>query len=349
MSVQSAPPPQRSESGPGRSRQDVSLRISIVVPTRNRVELLGRMLRSLQSQTHADYEVIVVDDASTTATREGYVALWGELDSRFILLTHGTPGGLGTGPSAARNAGIAAATGSVIAFCDDDDFWTDNGHLAAMAQAFSERSDLDLYIANQIAVSSAGRTEKNDWLPGLTEIVRSRGGSASSGYLVSVDELARCGGFAQLNILALRKALTLEVGGFWTRTSYEEDRDFFWRAVDRARAILFNPKVVAQHNIPDPARRNNLSSSFTQAERWLISALVSQHIGLSVASPAIRKLCLAYEGDILRHLSLSLSSAGQHGLGLQYARRALAARGSLKWALYTMTLMCRQLLRRQPA
>lgn len=349
MLVQSATPSQRSESGPGRSRQDVSLRISIVVPTRDRAELLGRLLRSLQSQTHADYEVIVVDDASTAATRQGYDALWAELDSRFILLHHGTPGGSGTGPSAARNAGMAAATGSVIAFCDDDDFWTDDGHLAAMAQAFSARSDLDLYIANQIAVSSAGRTEREDWLPGLTDIIRRRGDSGSGGYLVSVDELARCGGFAQLNILALRKALALEVGGFWTRTSYEEDRDFFWRAVDRARSIVFNPKIVAQHNIPDPARKINLSSSFSQTERWLISALVSQHIGLSVTSPAIRRLCLTYEGDILRHLSLSLSNAGQHGLGLQYARRALAARSSLKWVLYTMTLMCRQLLRRQPA
>ena len=319
------------------------------MPTRNRLELLGRMLRSIQSQTHADYEVIVVDDASTTATRDGYAAIWAGLDSRFTLLTHGTAGGAGAGPSTTRNAGIAATTGSVIAFCDDDDFWTADGHLAAMAQAFNERSDLDLYIANQIAVSSTGRTEKTDWLPGLMDIVRSRGGSAPGSCLVSVDELARCGGFAQLNILALRKALALEIGGFWTRTSYEEDRDFFWRAVDRARAILFNSNIVAQHNIPDPARKDNLSRSFTQTERWLISALVSQHIGLNVASPAIRRLCLAYEGDILRHLSLSLSSTGQHGLGLQYARRALAARSSLKWAMYTMTLMCRQLLRRQPA
>jgi hypothetical protein len=52
----------------------------------------------------------------------------------------------------------------------------------------------------------------------------------AGGYLVSANELARCGGFAQLNILALRKDLAWDIGGFWTRTSYEEDRDFFWRA-----------------------------------------------------------------------------------------------------------------------
>jgi glycosyltransferase involved in cell wall biosynthesis len=346
LSVQSATRIPTSEGG---QRQDASFHISIIVPTRDRFELLARMLASMQLQTYASYEVIVVDDGSTTETRGRYAGLWETLDSRFLLLSLGQPGAAGAGPSVARNAGMAAATGSVVAFCDDDDFWTGNGHLAAMAQAFGANATVDMYIANQCAVSVSGKVEKTDWLPGLMDAVRGRTRNTPSGYLVSAEDLACCGGFAQLNILALRKDLALAIGGFWTRTSYEEDRDFFWRAVDRARAIFFNPDVIGQHNIPDPARTNNLSRSFTQAERWLISALVSQHIGLNVSNSAIRSLCLSYEGDILRHLSLSLSKEGQHGLGLQYARRALAARSSLKWALYTMTLMCRHLLRRQPA
>ena len=349
MSVQSATPIPTSESGQGGQRQDAPFRISVIVPTRDRFELLARMLAGMQSQTYVSYEVIVVDDGSTLETRGRYAGLWETLDSRFVLLSLGQPGAAGAGPSVARNAGMAAATGNVVAFCDDDDFWTSNDHLAAMAQAFAANATVDMYIANQRAVSVSGKVEKTDWLPGLMDAVRGRTTSTPEGYLVSTEDLVRCGGFAQLNILALRKDLALAIGGFWTRTSYEEDRDFFWRAVDRARAIFFNPDVIGQHNVPDPARTNNLSRSFTQAERWLISALVSQHIGLNVSNSAIRSLCLSYEGDILRHLSLSLSKEGQHGLGLQYARRALAARSSLKWALYTMTLMCRQLLRRQPA
>ena len=349
MSVQKAAPIPTTESGQGGHRQDASFRISIIVPTRDRFELLTRMLAGMQSQTYPSYEVIVVDDGSTAQTRLRYADLWKTLDSRFVLLTLGQPGAVGAGPSVARNAGMAAATGEVVAFCDDDDFWTGNGHLAALAGAFGTNAELDMYIANQSAVSVDGKVEKTDWLPGLMDAVRGRTRNVPGGYLVSTGDLVRCGGFAQLNILALRKDLALAIGGFWTRTSYEEDRDFFWRAVDRARAIVFNPDIVAQHNVPDPARKNNLSRSFTQAERWLISALVSQHIALNVCSAAIRSLCLSYEGDILRHLSLSLSKDGRHGLGLQYARRALAARSSLKWALYTMTLMCRQLLRRQPA
>lgn len=348
MSVQSATPSDHTESGPGEHRHQASLRISIIVATRNRPALLARTLERMRSQTYASYEVIVVDDASSAATRDAYPQLWEGLDSRFILLPLGQPGATGAGPSVARNAGIAAATGSVLAFCDDDDFWTADGHLAAMARRFSD-DKVDIHIANQTAVSASGQVEKTDWLPGLTARVRGRTPDAGGGFLVSREDLVHGGGFAQLNILAVRKETAEAIGGFWTRTSYEEDRDFYWRAVDRARAIVFDPAIVAQHNVPDPARKDNLSRSFSQAERWLISALVSQHIGLCVTHAAIRSLCLSYEGDILRHLSLSLTREGKHGLGLDYARRALAARGSLKWGLYTVSLMCRQLLRKEPA
>lgn len=348
MSVQSATPSDHTESGPGEHRHQASLRISIIVATRNRPALLARTLERMRSQTYASYEVIVVDDASSAATRDAYPQLWEGLDSRFILLPLGQPGATGAGPSVARNAGIAAATGSVLAFCDDDDFWTADGHLAAIARRFGD-DKVDIHIANQTAVSASGQVEKTDWLPGLTARVRGRTPDAGGGFLVSREDLVHGGGFAQLNILAVRKETAEAIGGFWTRTSYEEDRDFYWRAVDRARAIVFAPAIVAQHNVPDPARKDNLSRSFSQAERWLISALVSQHIGLCVTHAAIRSLCLSYEGDILRHLSLSLTREGKHGLGLDYARRALAARGSLKWGIYTVSLMCRQLLRKEPA
>jgi glycosyltransferase involved in cell wall biosynthesis len=349
LSVEGAIRTPQTESGADGRRLEHSCRISIIVPTRNRPQLLARMLASVRAQAWSSYEVIVIDDASTPETRDCYSAIWDTLDSRFTLLSLGSPGAAGVGPSVARNTGIATARGAIVAFCDDDDFWTSTGHLAAMAAVFDAEPRVDMYIANQTAVSCTGTVERSDWLPGLIEIVRDRPRSAPNGYLVSPDDLVRCGGFAQLNILAIRRETALAIGGFWTRTSYEEDRDFFWRAVDRARAIFFNPEVVAQHNVPDPSRRDNLSRSFTQAERWLISALVSQHIALSVTNSAVRSLCLSYEGDILRHLSLSLSREGQHALGLQYARRALAARGSFKWALYTISLMCRQLLRRQAA
>jgi len=305
------------------------------------------MLTHIGSQTFDALEVIVVDDGSDAATRLAYAGMQERFGSRLRLIELGAAGGPGFGPSVARNTGIQAADGDIVTFCDDDDIWTSDTHLAAMADVFDSQPDVDLYIANQIAVSHLGATERLHWLPALVEMVEARPRTHARGYRIALDELVRAGGFAQLNILALRKSTAERIGGFWTRTSYEEDRDFFWRAADAARAVFFNPDLVAQHNVPDPARQNNLSRSFSQPERWLLSALVSQHIAMSVDSTAIRRLCQVYEGDILRHLSRYWSGQGRHALGMQYARRALAARASFKWAMYTGALAARQLIRGQ--
>jgi glycosyltransferase involved in cell wall biosynthesis len=303
------------------------------------------MLGSIQSQTLTDFEVIVVDDGSDATTRAAYPALWASLDERFRLIELGAAGGVGVGPSVTRNLGMDSAAGPILTFCDDDDFWTSNTHLSAMAEVFDGQVDVDLYIANQTAVSSTGKVERTSWLPALDALVRDRARSDARGYRVALNELVRAGGFAQLNTVAIRKTTVEAIGGFWTRTAYEEDRDFFWRAADAARAVFFNPDVIAQHNVPDPLRQNNLSRSFSQPERWLLSALVSQHIAMSVRHEAVRTLCQEYEGDILRRLSRHWSSEGRHALGVQYARRALAARVSFKWAIYTAALATRQLLR----
>jgi glycosyltransferase involved in cell wall biosynthesis len=307
------------------------------------------MLARIRSQRFTSFEVIVIDDGSSSETRASYAGLWETLDGRFTLIELGCPDAPGAGPSVARNTGIQAAHGAIITFCDDDDFWTSDEHLAMMAEVFDADPQVDLYIANQSAVSCDGVVERRDWLPALVDIVRGKARNHAHGYRLGLEELVRGGGFAQLNILAVSKATATAIGGFWTRTSYEEDRDFFWRAADAARAVFFNPEPVAQHNVPDPARQNNLSRSFTQSERWMISVLVSQHIAMSVGSPAIRALCQSYEGDILRRLSQLLSGEGKHALGLHYARHALAARASLKWALYTMALTWRQMLRKGAA
>lgn len=304
------------------------------------------MLTRIQAQSFTSFEVIVVDDGSSDATRAAYPRMWAGLDERFKRIELGYADAPGLGPSVARNTGIGVAAGSIVTFCDDDDFWTDEEHLAMMAMVFDAHPDVDLYIANQSAVSAAGVVERRDWLPALMTLVDGAPRQHVHGYLLDVGQLVRAGGFAQLNIVAVSAALARSIGAFWPRTSYEEDRDFFWRATDTASAIFFNPAIVAQHNVPDPNREANLSRSFSQAERYILSALVSQHIVLSVRSPLIRTLCQDYEGDILRHLSHYLSKQGKHALAAHYARRALAARLSLKWALYTGVLMCRQWMRR---
>jgi glycosyltransferase involved in cell wall biosynthesis len=91
--------------------------VSIVLPTHNRAHLVGRAVRTVLSQTHSDWELIVVDDGSKDATQ---AAVSEFRDPRIRYLRNDAA----CGPARARNVGIKSANPSgYLAFLDDDDEW----------------------------------------------------------------------------------------------------------------------------------------------------------------------------------------------------------------------------------
>lgn len=90
--------------------------VSVIIPTYNRAHLIDRAIQSVSNQTYHDFEIIVVDDASTDNTEEIVKSF---NDEKIIYLRHET----NRGAQAARNTGIKAARGDWIAFLDSDDEW----------------------------------------------------------------------------------------------------------------------------------------------------------------------------------------------------------------------------------
>ena len=90
--------------------------VSVVIPTKDRRDLLARTLLSVLGQRDVRTEVILVDDGSRVAVSE---VLSDEALERVRVVRHARSRGV----SEARNAGIDAATGEWIAFLDDDDLW----------------------------------------------------------------------------------------------------------------------------------------------------------------------------------------------------------------------------------
>lgn len=90
-------------------------KISIVIPTYNRLESLKRVLSALEQQTVPvdQFEVVIVSDGATDGTHE-YLAT---LDKPYSLKTITQPN---QGVAVARNNGIANASGQIILFIDDD-------------------------------------------------------------------------------------------------------------------------------------------------------------------------------------------------------------------------------------
>lgn len=90
--------------------------VSVIIPTYNRATLIKRSIQSVLKQTFDDFEVIVVDDASSDNTEEVIASLQ---DVRIRYFRHES----NRGGSAARNTGIEKAQGDLIAFQDSDDEW----------------------------------------------------------------------------------------------------------------------------------------------------------------------------------------------------------------------------------
>lgn len=90
--------------------------VSIVIPTYNRADTIEAAIRSVLQQTFSDFEVIVVDDASTDDT---LTVLETIVDPRLIVVKAPSNGG----GARARNLGLERATAALVAFQDSDDFW----------------------------------------------------------------------------------------------------------------------------------------------------------------------------------------------------------------------------------
>ena len=132
---QTSPSPTRTATPTERSPYWMGLRISVVIPTYNRRDMLLKCLRALDRQTilPQEFEVIVVDDGSTDGTGEMLQAE----TFRFALHYHRQPN---QGPGVARNEGVQRAAGELVLFIGDD-IIADERMLEAHLRAHAERRE----------------------------------------------------------------------------------------------------------------------------------------------------------------------------------------------------------------
>lgn len=110
---------------------------SVVIPLYNKAPHVARAIRSVLSQTLTDFELIIIDDASTDKSAEEAQKF---NDPRIRLLYRSEPG---PGGYAARNVGIAEAKAEWVAFLDADDEWYPE-HLEKMHRLSREFPDVNL-------------------------------------------------------------------------------------------------------------------------------------------------------------------------------------------------------------
>lgn len=121
--------------------------VSVIIPTYNRAHYITEAIDSVLKQTYTNYEIIVVNDGS----RDDTVKVLAPYLDRVTVITKQN-----AGLAAARNTGIAASKGEIIALLDDDDRWLPH-KLAVQTPLFAD--------PNVSLVHTAGHfyDESNGW------------------------------------------------------------------------------------------------------------------------------------------------------------------------------------------
>ena len=208
-------------------------RVSVVVCTHNGARTIRDCLDGLSRLDYPDYEGIVVDDGSTDAT--GVIAR--QYDCRLIQTEN-------RGLAHARNTGLAAATGEIIAYLDDD--------------AYPDPDWLTYLAATFLRTGYAGVGGPNIAPPGdgpIAECVaRAPGGPVH--VLVTDREAEHIPGCN----MAFRKSCLEAIGGFDPQFSTAgDDVDVCWRLQERGWTLGFHPAAMVWHH-----RRNSLRAYWKQ-------------------------------------------------------------------------------------
>lgn len=227
--------------------------VSIVIPAFNAAGTLDRALASVAAQTYPSWEAIVVDDAS----RDDTAALVERRGDRNIrVLRRATRGG----PSVARNDGIAAARGELVAFLDADDEWLPE-KLARQVAALAQHPGAGLVACDMRAVHEDGSN-------GASVFARqapSAGPDAWKALLAS--------SFIGTSAVLAPRPLLQEVGGFDTSLAVGEDQDLFIKLALRGEVVIV-PEALAIYHY----RRRSYSTDYARDQARIVLGMVRRHL-----------------------------------------------------------------------
>lgn len=202
--------------------------VSVIVPVYNAARVLPRTLPGLLGQDHP-VEILFVDDASTDETPNLLrQAAAGREDVR--ILTHAT----NRGRAAARNTGIAEATGEVLLFFDAD--VRPEPSAARAHSRIHQRAEVVGALSRSILADLDPRDPYHQYL-------RARGAQlpAAPGAPLPLK-------YFVTTFISVRAAAVREVGGFDEYLTYGEDLDFAYRLAQRyPQGLVYAPDAVVHH------------------------------------------------------------------------------------------------------
>ncbi len=215
------------------------MKISVVVCTRDRHDMIGMALESIAQCDYANYDIHIMDQSTTDATKQVIEEIAPRFADRVPIIYHHLDK---AGLSRSYNAGMRVSEGEVIAFTDDD-VTVPADWLTQIANAFQADSNLAL-LYGQVCVPESLKPAVAEGLivPALTFEKQERliKGSPFKVFGMGANMAIR------RSLLATVKGFDEALGGGGPLRS-AQDYDFAYRTYLSGKAILLEPKVWVDH------------------------------------------------------------------------------------------------------
>lgn len=201
-----------------------SFLVSVIISTYNRSEYLLRSVKSVLAQTYENFELLIIDDASTDETTDVINSF---LDPRIRYIRHERNKG---GP-AARNTGIENSKGELIAFLDDDDEWMPEKLQKQVDLLSHAPANVGLVYCGLLVIGPDGQTIVHKDIPFLQGSV--------------YEYLLRGSGIGTVSRVLVRRSCFDKAGFFDEQLKSCQDWDM-WLRVARLFDVEFIPDVLVK-------------------------------------------------------------------------------------------------------
>jgi len=213
--------------------------VSVVIPVYNRAHLIGRAVSSVFDQSYKNFEIIVVDDASSDDLAR---ALAGFADSRLQCISHPS----NRGAAAARNTGVAVARGEFVAFLDSDDIWFADKLTQQIAAMRGQPREVAGHVCAYDCVKPGFGTRRivPEWSAETFRRSQLLGCTCGPG-----------------TTLMCRRTIFAEIGPFDEELRRLEDWDWLLRLAAEGYRLLGSPTALARVEVGSSAARRDVDTA----------------------------------------------------------------------------------------
>lgn len=311
-----------------------SPKVSVVIPTHNRADKVGKTIDSALAQTFTDLEVIVVDDGSSDGTRRILGETHGDRIRYFFQRNQGA--------SVARNRGIEEARGEWIAFLDSDDLW-EKDKLECQLKTLEQFSPQ--CGACYTDVRFFNHPEPRTMFQLAEENYRHEGTTGMNPDVLRL--LVRPGGGGMvvcLSSLLARSDGLKKTGGFNPKLLFSQDSEFMFRLAMLTNFCYVNRPLVWFDRSPAEIRHVGVSSDWNRLDFFLQDSQLRLEglMRLSEGQPTeVRKLIRKQLGSVHSGWANCYLETGQYGKAREAVWRAaqmdLTFNIAVKWLLTWMS------------